>query len=74
MAWRFRSFLEILPHQCQNRLHYRLPRSRVRDPRDLLRHLHRFRGQVRCAFSVDVEGFQRLIANMRVSIMEASKL
>jgi hypothetical protein len=38
------SLLKILPHQHQYRFRYRLPRSGIGYPRDLLRHLHRFGG------------------------------
>jgi replicative DNA helicase len=40
----FPSLLEILSYQSQNRLRHRLPRSRVRNARDLFRHLHCLRG------------------------------
>jgi hypothetical protein len=58
------SFLKIFSHQYQNRLCYRLPCTWIWNLYDLLRHLHRFWGQVRRALSVNIERFQRRPAGM----------
>jgi hypothetical protein len=72
VARRFLSFLKILLHQSQYCLRHRLPRSRVRNSRDLLRHIHRLGGQVHCAFSVDIERFQRRPAGQHQQLVRVN--